>query len=202
MSIETFGPMVTGVTVERAVEETLKTWQETYLAEIERQHDMTPRTLQPMRSWRTRNDLEGFPAEQLPACVIVSPGYTDEPQVEGDGSVTTFWELGVGVVSGGRDSESAARINRLHIAAFALALLHHPSLGGLAKGIVLRDMSHRDPDVEAHRTLSVAQATFDVEVPDSFNVRAGIISVPEDPYEDTGLVSIEDIQTNVAKEVD
>lgn len=67
-----FGPQVTPNDVERAVENTIRTWYDTYLREAERHEGFKPRSLPGIKSLRAADTMEQrFPEQQIPACQVM-----------------------------------------------------------------------------------------------------------------------------------
>jgi hypothetical protein len=199
--VSVFGMIKTGWDVEKQVIDHLEEWMTTYLAEVERQQEIDPQSLPPVRSWITSNEFRKMPEEQTPVGVVVSPGITDDPVKDGEGSYRAKWMVGIAIVIKGRTKTEVAEVAKLYAAAVRGAMLQHRSLGGFARGVEWKDESYSDVPSKDQRTLGSAQCIFEIEVPDTINVFAGLVAKPDDPYEDPGdWPEVEDASVTVEKE--
>lgn len=176
-----FGNIVTAHDLEHAVKDTLKEWFPEYLAEIERQSDVPGLNLPSPRSYEHRVEMSNFPEDQLPQCIIVSPGMASAPMMEGNGSYRAFWKILIGIVNSAKDKESTARNSKLYAAATRAIILQHRSLGGFTSGMVWDGESYEHGPVEAERTLAVCSLEFTFEVESVASERGGPIEHAEDP---------------------
>lgn len=158
-------------------------WMTTYLAEVERQKEIKAESLPPVKSWVAANEFRKWPDEQMPVGVVLSPGLAEEPLRDGDGKYRAKWHVGVAVVVKGRKRSETAETAKLYAAAVRAAVLQHPSLGGFAQGVTWKDESYTDLPMETERTLGSAQLVFEVEVEDVIQSLAGLVEIPEDPYD-------------------
>lgn len=199
MSVEVYGKLFDLTEMEEAVTDTLQVWLPAYVAEIERQRGITPRTIPLPRSWGHVNEFYKFTEEQLPSVIVVSPGTAaSEPKQKGDGSYHSWYRVGVAVVAAGRDRETTRRISKLYVAAVRGAILQHQTLGDFgAEGI--RWMGDRNQDVpdEQGRTLGSGAVMFDVEVKDVINSRFGPLTPPDDPYANEGWPHVTSVDVKV-----
>lgn len=161
-------------------------WMTPYIAEVERQLGLDPETIPLIRSYVTANEFRKWPEEQTPGILVVSPGLTDPPLREGDGSYRGRFSLGVAAIAKGRTKEETQRNAKVYGAAVAGALIQHPSLEGFARGLEWRDQSYTDIDSDEGRTLASSQNIFQVEVSNLVLAFGGPVVSPEDPYEDPG----------------
>jgi hypothetical protein len=193
MSLQTFGRLLDRTEVERAVLDTIRYWEKTYLAEIERQNGMDPHALQLIKNYATRNDWKHFPEDQQPALLAISPGIEGVPFAEGDGAVTARFALGVGLIANGQDEEDTRLLTGLYGTAVLAILLQHQQLGrgvdddyemGFAETTQWRDLRFNDYPSDQGRTTGSFQAIFVVEVKDVFNTRKGLLVRSADPYEE------------------
>lgn len=182
----------------------LGTWMPTYIAEVERQSSLDPRSLPAIRSFTTRNEFTKWPEDQLPAVVVVSPGAAGEGiRKEGDGRYRVRWVVGVAVVASARDQATTNRLAKLYIAAARAAILQHASLGGFAEGVEWEDERYNDLPPAQERTLSAAQDIFTVEVRDVLTAGSGPVDPVEDPYDvPEAWPSVEAVTITVNQEED
>lgn len=182
---ELFGPLVGHHTVEQAIIEFLKEWETTYLAPAEAEAGYDPETLGPIKDWATVNTWVDakWPEQQLPCCLVISPGYAKPPMFEGDGSMRAWFQVGIGVVSKGRDKLAARKAASTRAMGFLACIAQHPSLGGLAEGVELQNMRTDDIPNTQSRTLAGGQLVLSVEVRDVLNRRSGPNAPREEPYD-------------------
>jgi hypothetical protein len=130
----------------------------TYLREIELQLGLADHTIPAPRTYTTRNEFTTFPEDQMPICVVVSPGLAEEPYMEGDGTMTAWWTLGVGVLASASTEEDTNFLSKMYAAAVRAIMLQKSSLGGVCIGIEWLDESYDDiPDESQERTIRAAQ---------------------------------------------
>lgn len=161
-------------------------WMTAYIAEIERQLGLDPKTIPVIKSYVTANEFRKWPEEQTPAILVVSPGLTDPPKKEGDGTYRGSFSLGVAAIAKGRTKQETQRTAKVYGAAIAGAMVQHPSLQGFARGLGWRDQSYTDIDSDEGRTLASSQNIFEIEVGNLVQAFGGPVVVPEDPYVDPG----------------
>lgn len=161
-----FGRMVTGAQVEQAALATLRTWIPDYLRELERQVGRIPGALPLPRSWAIADRPDRWPEEQLPAVVLVSPGWTEPPRRNGRGVYSAWWTLSALVYVAGPTRESTNELSKLYAAALRELLVEKSSLGGFADAFELLGESY-DEELygEFRRTVGVGYviARFHVE---------------------------------------
>lgn len=171
-----FGPIVSGATVEAAALATLRKWMPTYVRETCRQAGRDP--LPDPRGYTLASTFDRWPEDQLPAVVVVSPGWVGRPRHSGTGGAMVPWGLAAGIVVSA--TPEATRENaQLYVAAVRTALVHHESLGGLALGLDCVDEDYVPPFAFGRtRTLLALQASFVVTVDDAFMYGHG----PDGPW--------------------
>lgn len=183
-----YGPLTSNWHVERALIAHLKTWQETYLAEIERQNEIDARKLPVFRSWEAVDQIEKWPESRLPACVIVARGITDRPRREGDGRYRATYRVEAIAVAGtthpGEDGQSRSdMLANLYAAAILGAVMQHQSLSGFAEGVTWLQTAARPLALDdERRTLAASGHLFGIDVHDVLDARGGPAEPPDDPY--------------------
>ncbi len=169
-----FGDIVEGGAVERATEETLKKWIDTYLAEVERQSERLAGSIQRPQSWLNVADFNKF--QRLPCIMIISPGLSDVPVRDGDGYYRATWTLGIAAILTARTKGAALSLSRAYGAAIRGVMLQHRSLEGHAKGVSWLDERYDDlPDDT--RILTAVRLVFDIELDKITSTKEG----PTDP---------------------
>ena len=134
--LATYGSIITGPDVERAVMAILEERMEEYVARMERHEGRDPKSVELPQSFITRNDRDHWPQEMLPSVVVTSPGLSDEPKKEGDKSYRAKWAVGVGVMCGADTPTNAEALAKFYGAAVRECLLQHPSLEGFSEGVI------------------------------------------------------------------
>jgi hypothetical protein len=164
----TAGPILTGAQLEAAAVTTTQTHLDSYLREMERQVgedlNLDGAALPSVRSWTTGNSLDLLPEDQLPAVVCISAGLADAPTRAGGGLYTATWALAFGVVCSANTQEQTNTLAKTYIAAIRALLIQHPTLGGYAQGLDWIDENYDELEIDDHRTLAAATATFNVEI--------------------------------------
>lgn len=118
-----FGAVVVPDAVEADTIALLKEWFPTYLAEVERLTSRAIGSLQPPRSYIVSNRFERRPADQLPSCIVISPGLAEPPVQRGDGNLDAVFRLEVGVMVGADTRENTNQLAKAYGAAVLLMLL-------------------------------------------------------------------------------
>ena len=174
-------PIIAAHQVEEAVKTLFKTWMPTYLKEIEDQYNLDL-NLPDFRSYTVVNEFSDWPETQLPRLLVVSPGWAGPPRVEGDGTYTAFFRVGIGIVVASREREDTNRNIKLYTAAACAMLLQQQGLGGLSGGIDLESVDHDEVSSDMERTLAAAQIIAVVTVPGVLTRRGGpAVPTPPDP---------------------
>ncbi len=178
-----FARILTGDDVERWVIDTLWTWSGTYLAEVERQHNLAAGALQRPRAWLVAPSWDKWPEDQVPAVVVQSVGLAEPASREGRGAYRARWQVGVGCIVSARTQAETHRMAQLYVAAHRALLIQRPSLGGRAEGVVWQDEDYTQLVYDDLRSLGMGAATFSVEVADvtSWGVGPTSPSEPLDP---------------------
>lgn len=184
MASNPFGAFVTGADVRAAVTAHLRMWTPTYIAEVARQHGWEGAALPPFRAYVTSAaDVESWPEDQLPTCVVIVPGTLAEPVRHGT-VYRVRWAVGIGVVASGRDRDESHDLATLYGAAVRNACLQQPSLGGFAVGVTWSDERYDElDDAEGSRTIAAGRIIIGVDVDDAVDTAAGPTS-PHDPATD------------------
>lgn len=138
--------------------ETLIAWFPTYLREIELKQGLVEGKIPPPRTYTTRNEFASFPEDQMPICVVISPGLAGEPHKEGNGTYSGWFSLGVGVLASAATEEDTNFLSKVYGAAVRAIMLQKQGLGGICKGIEWADESYNDlPDIDQTRSIRASQ---------------------------------------------
>lgn len=194
-----FGKMITGPDVERAAIDTITLWEETYLAEMERQQGLSPHDLPLFRSKTTSNAFQKWTEDQLPGLVAVSPGLQSKPKVEGDGKYRAPFILGFAVVCSADTRENTHMLAGLYAAVLRAIILQVPDLGGISRGVVWEHEAYDDISADKNRSLASAQVMFTVEIADVIHSKAGMRDPMEDPYADPTTPVAETVEVTTEK---
>jgi hypothetical protein len=193
MSVDVYSDVQTVVDrsiVEHNVVTHLQTWMESYIAAIERFHQLPARVLPLPKSWRIKQEFARNPQDTLPMVAVVSTGLNPgkPPRRDGDGTMKAWWVIAVGaVVSAGTDQD-AKDLSGYYGAAIRMIMTAMPELGGWASGVEWSDEKYDDWPPILEQMISSARLVFTVEVEDVINVFEGfrgpdgVLTVPSDPY--------------------
>lgn len=182
-----FGEIIDAGIVEEAAADTLRQWFLTYTRELELQLGLTQDSIPQPRSYTVATEIDRDVEDQLPAVVVVSPGISDEPKMEGDGSYRVTWSVGIGVFASAKDRSSTSVAIRRYCAIVRAIVLQKASLGGVASGTRWLDENYDDMDFDDGRTIGVGTVLFEVEVHNAVTRRGGpAVPTAPDPDEQPG----------------
>lgn len=177
-----FGPMIHAAQVERAARETLQEYLPWYLAAMERDLGLAPRTLPNVRSWIVSSDVDRWQEEALPSVLLLSTGLAEAPRRDGKGSYSARFALGVAIVATAPKADKADELAKILTAVVRTILVQQGSLGGFAAATDWEDERY-DVLPNRSRSLAAGQIVTSVQVDDVAAVRSGPRGTPpEDPY--------------------
>lgn len=172
------GPLLTRDDIELGMLTHVQTWLVTYLAEVERQKGLAPRTIATPKSWEVVNEYTRYPEEQMPFVAVISPGRApSKPLIDGDGQVTAWWNLALGAIVATRDEKSAKVLAGYYGAAMRGLVMQMPMLGGWASGVEWTEERYDDFPRVTERTMAAVRLGFTVEVESVLS----IYTAPRDP---------------------
>jgi hypothetical protein len=197
------GPLVSLWDVEQGVLGTLRTWLDTYLAEVERQHGIRPKTLErppaPASYHGATKEATSWTDAGLPE-VIVTVEPADEPEVSASVGYVQAFEVAVHCVVEGKDGveqllpEDSARMQASLYGAAVEGMVQQGELEipGLEWSRMVGSPSVECPD-EDKRRQQVSTTTFHVWVAPTVDQNAGPVGAtpqeapgytgPEEPFE-------------------
>ncbi|NAZ73856.1 hypothetical protein GTQ99_00225 [Kineococcus sp. T13] len=184
-----YGRIVTGANVRHNVTATLQTFFPSYLAEIAEASGRTRDALPAPESWHMSDLVDNWAGEQLPALVVVSPGFLGSPTIQSK-SLNAVFDIRVGFVVASHDRETTRELAELYAAAGRACMMQHQSLPylsegvlqrGISSGIDLLDESYDDAPTEDSRTLGAATVTLGVHVDGIVDIRSGLQEPDVDP---------------------
>jgi hypothetical protein len=168
-----FQPIITGADVEVAVRDHIRRWARDYLGEIAFRSGRARGALPVFRSYLPALDLDKFTEDQVPACVIASPGTLVQP-VKRRGTYYTTWQVGVGCVVSGQDRDNTFALLPLYAAAVRACMVQHPALGvDFIDGVTWLGERYDELDTNDLRTLAAGSVTFGIDVPSAVDSRGG-----------------------------
>lgn len=175
--------IITGHHVERAVRDTVRLWTPDYLAEVAEQNGRARGDLPTFRSFLPALDLDRFSEDQIPSCVIVSPGTFEKPRRRAT-AWDVRWAVNVGCVVSGQDRDNTFELTQLYAAAVRAALVQHPSLGvDWTDGIEWLGERYDELDSDDVRTLMAGSVSFSVGAASAVDSRGGTTVPSIDPAE-------------------
>lgn len=176
------GPVVTGVDVREALQETLVKWLPSTLAHVCRSRGMAADALKPPRVDNYHHMISAARLlelrEQMPVIVIAAP--EDGWERDQDGIYRTEWLTTVSVATRGRSFNETITFNDLYRAAIRLALAQHASLGGFAAGLTLMGGT-QEPVGDGDRTVLLGTVEASVIVDRTLIDIVGPKEPPADP---------------------
>jgi hypothetical protein len=183
-----FGDFKLDEELQQAAEDTIREWIKTYLAVVERRVGLNPGTLPLPKSyvWSDDGALSKKPEDQLPCIVILAPG-TGKTQIveDGEGNHRGGVVMNVAVIVEANSQAAASRLAKRYRKALELLLVHQPSLGGFASGLLFRGWRNDDLRPEDSRSIATGTNVVEVLVPNISKAGAGLKAPLEEPYEET-----------------
>jgi len=181
------GPMITGGDLEAAILAVLRGWLPAYIAEGERQHGWMAGSTPTPRGWvLTGRDLQKFPADQLPAIIVMAGGIVLTPRKEGGrGVLSAFWGVEIGAVFNAAWGTSSRQHAQLYAAAIRTCLMQRPlEVADTMASVDWRGEVYDELDFPTTRTYSASVVSFNVEVREVAWADGGpppITDPPQDP---------------------
>lgn len=156
-----FGELFLSNQFDDAVIAFIDKWIDTHLSEVELSSGLERRTLDRPKSFNAAIEPELWPAEKLPGILVVSAGFTTQPQRVGGGTYTGWWDWVVVALLSGRDYDSTRRKTQLYQSAMRQMFIQHPNLDGAVVDTEwLGEPTAYVPVAERNRTLGVAALEF------------------------------------------
>lgn len=184
-----WGPLVTAVEVQEAVEAVLVRWLVPWLAEIERRHNLPARSIPAPKNYRHAAAFGEVREDQLPSIVIVSGGLAGPPELTDSGVYRFPWDVAVFAAvrdparQRGRGLEHVGHMRSRYTAAIAAALGQNPTLEGFCTDSVLGQVEHDVIGVAASaQTVAAGVVPITVFVDEALDVTARPADPPADPY--------------------
>lgn len=207
MSIsERFGRILSSQAISNAIEKHLKDWLVVFLAEVERQLDITPREIHVPKSYETVSEFTKFDSNALPAVIIAVDEVNRIPERFGDASYTAVYPVGIAIVTAGRTAKETERNSMAYGAALRSAMLY-PSkhLGAVGvENVKWSGETYTEIDSTDRRTKAAAMVLFDIRVRDvarDYNTPVLGTTPPSNPYQDPlGLNTADTVNIDVEKE--
>jgi len=195
---DVFGPIFGGELLTRAVMATLKMWMETYIREIEYQRGWTVGLIPLPKTYAERWVFDSYPDDKMPAVIVVCPGMAMEPHRDGDGTISGWWMLGVGIIAAASTEDNSERLAKTYGAAARSILSQKGWLDESWEfnGTQILEETYTDvPDIEQARTMRSAQIIARTQVLDMWNTQKGPL-VPMTPPGTMGP-EVEEVFTEV-----
>lgn len=195
--------------VEDAVKDVVKTWLHSYLIQIEQDDDLELGVLDRPKAWVRATNPLALKTAQLPAVVIVSGGWIEDPEWEAteDGLVATLtWQIILTVYGRGNAGVPANALDNTGrlIAAAAAAFANKGATNELISGVRLIDLDlGTNVDSNRERTLTDAQAMFAVRTENALTLGPGLDTpipadgtpeIPDAPEADTVNITIDPLE--------
>lgn len=185
---DAYGNIFTASELEQLTIDIIKKWAESYINEVQHQINWAGNQIPTPRSYTTRTRVRHFADDQLPQCIVVSPGLAGIPTKDGSGMYTADFSLGVSIVCSAKDEPSTKALARFYAAMTRAIIIQHSSLDSpLVRGLEWRDESYDDiqDDADLARALAAGSNYFRITVEDIVTWGAGPKTVaPQTPAGD------------------
>lgn len=177
-----FGTIVTPTIVRDDVLTMLQTWLPTYIAEVERQRDLPERSIPMPRSWTMPPDVMMM-GDHVSPTVMVLPPTLQSTDRAGDGRVSGWWEVVVGVgINAGREVEGTARLIGDYLGAImAVVEQQRPSTAEAKLNVLSQDATVAV--AQQSRAVAMGTVTAQMYVRSLYSRRLGPPEPPENPYD-------------------
>lgn len=183
-----FGPLLSALTVERAVYARLRSRLPTYLAHVARVDGLIPGSLSKPKSYATASQF-GRQEDALPCIGVHVPGVVEQEKV-GSGNFRVKWALEVGALVSANTEINTDRLAKLYGAAIWGSIMQAPSLGGVAENIEWPDGGERYDELpsaqDSSRSLAFALLRFNVLAVDVRSTYGGPVEFVEPDTTDYG----------------
>lgn len=138
-----FGPLLSRGDVFALVAHMVETWADEYLAWAERiTPGWEPGQAERPRTVARRVDLRTRPGDQLPAILVVIPGWTDPADYDGDGLYIAKWDVRLAPVVGVSSvDEDHADLLDLYMVAMAALIQQQRDPADAITGVLLLDQA-------------------------------------------------------------
>ena len=208
-----FGRLIGAHQIDRAIEDTLKYWMNTYLQAVARITNENFERLEPIRNWRISTDLEKMPEDGTPTCIITSPGLSDRPEKQAVGkashyetsgfpySATYDYQIGIHVSAKGKKHQATPRAlerARMYGLAVRAVLIQQRDVPPAATSEILGMVDWTNEEFDrlessSDRTICMAVESFEVNVHDVVSWATGpkIPWEEQDPEDPTWPVAVE-----------
>lgn len=198
-----FDPIFVAPTLENELLTLIEAWLPTYLSEVERQYGLAACTLARPKFYGTSVENDLHPGEKMPAIIVVSPGTGAEPEGEGGGVYSAWYDVTVATSVMASDEMGARRLAALYSGAIRALVMQHGSVNGVADGVRwLGEEFLGEPGSQRNRSRGGALTHFRVKIAETVNAQAGpTFPEPSDPCADPpGLVDIQEVTIDVEPE--
>jgi hypothetical protein len=183
---DVFGNFFVASQLEEEAIAALRKWFPTYLRHLEGQLSLPVGGLKAPPVYTNRNSLDMISGDDMPTCVVISPGLLDEPITREVGNYTASWSLGVAIALAAENEDDANRFAKIYGAVTRGLLLQKLVRESTA---VIRvdwlDERYEDlPFDDQIQQFRAASVYFSVEVENIVSKYTGPSVPDEDPYPD------------------
>jgi hypothetical protein len=156
-----FGDLFLSSQFDDAVIAFIARWIDTHLSEVELLSDLPRRTLDRPKSYNVAIEPEAWPAEKMPGILVVSAGFTDQPERIGGGRYNGWWSWVAVAILSASDYDSTRKKTQMYQAAMRQMFMQHPNLDGAVSDTEwLGEPTAYVPVDTRNRTLGVAAFEF------------------------------------------
>lgn len=176
--------MVDSTFPEQSLLNHLKGFLPMYLSAVDVQRGLAPGFTSLPKAWEVVSAIDLSSEPQMPAIFIVSPGMSETPAREGNGTVRATWEMNVAAIVTGPDQNTTEKLAKRYAAAIANCILQKKSLGDpKVRGTDYLGDSYNDLPADERRTKGLSYLRFTIEydhVAQTHSVNLPIVP-PADP---------------------
>lgn len=165
------GRVTSAVKLERAALAKLRALLDTYAAAVAAQ--LLTDAPAPVRSYTAAATFDRWAEDQLPACVVVSPGVIGGSIEQRGGFYSASFGLVVGVAAAVASQSATHDAVRLYAAAVRACLLQGPSLDGLVSELTWIGESYDERPEDDRRSLAAGLVSFEARIDDVIDAYAG-----------------------------
>lgn len=197
-----YGNTVDADDIHTTITEFIEKWAPSYVAEMGARKGFARDEIPAFASYTNVEEMDKWPEDQLPAVVTFIPGTDAEPYLEGDGSYSAEWMVGIGVIASSLDRSATKKLLTAYLLAIRGMFVQHASIDGLAESTTWMGESYDELSFDSARTIQAGIVSFRIKINNVINSAAGLSSTPEDPVIDPGNYGTVELAEVEVKELD
>lgn len=177
------GPILDVSLPEQSLLTRLKDFLPLWLNEVDVERGFDPGFTTLPKAYEVVSALDMSSEPQYPAIFIISPGMSEPPAREGNGTIRCTWEINVAAVVQGPTAEATEKLSKRYAAAILGCIMSKRSLGDPnVRGTDYVGDSYDDLPTDQRRTKQIAYLRFHIEY--DHVARSVMVNVPDAPPDD------------------